>query len=274
MQEISTKVLIIKPKDKILISEVFIKQKCSLDVKIKWSVSTVCNSERRRFNLTKSHYDKNAFIGGHEAIGVLVNEYNIQEIYALMPHSNCLTRNEEIKCPACLSHNENLCTRMRHAGLDADTPSGFAKQMFVPKNQLYDVSDVDIELAPFLEPLACVVRSWGRIGFEYSSGENIINIIGGGPIGCLHAFYINKINKKNRINIVEIDPKRRNVLKEIYRDVKNISIVDNSYKSLSDVSVMAASNSDAYIRTVNLTKKDGTVMLFSGFNDLSFEFSV
>ena len=156
MQTLSTKVLIIKPKDKVLISEIFIKQKSSLDVKTKWLVSTVCNSERRRFNLTKSHDDKNAFIGGHEAVGVIESEHNIQKFYALMPHSNCLTRSEKLKCPACLSNNENLCTRMRHAGLDEDTPSGFAKQMFVPKNQLYDISDIDLELAPFLEPLACV----------------------------------------------------------------------------------------------------------------------
>jgi len=270
METLTTEALIIKPKDSVFIKDISIDKKDSFEVKTTWTVSSVCNSERRRFNLTKSHTDSNAFVGGHEAVGVIDGEHYLEKSYALLPHSNCLTRNEKIKCPACHNNSENLCGHMRHAGLDENTPSGFVKQMFVPKSQLYDVSEIDLEIAPFLEPLSCVIRSWEKISFDYTSGVNEINIVGGGPIGCLHALYVNKINKKNKINIIEKNVVRRSVLKNIFMDVKNIRIIDGDSETLSDVSVMAASDNDAYKTTVSLTKKEGTIILFSGFDDLSF----
>ena len=158
---------------------------------------------------------------------------------------------------------------MRHAGLDKGTPSGFAKQMFVPRSQLYDVSELDLEVATFLEPLSCVVHSWTNIITHYESGENIINIVGGGPIGCLHALYMNKVNNKNQLNLLENNIKRRKFLEKIFNNIENISAVDEDFDILSDVAVMAASNSSAYKKTVEVIKKGGTVILFSGFDDRS-----
>ena len=47
------KALIIKPKDKVSIEEISIKPKRESDVLVKWDISSVCNSERRRFNFNK-----------------------------------------------------------------------------------------------------------------------------------------------------------------------------------------------------------------------------
>ena len=193
METLTTDALIIKPKDSVVIKDISIDKKDFFEVKTTWTVSSVCNSERRRFNLTKSHTDSNAFVGGHEAVGVTNGEHYLEKSYALLPHSNCLTRNEKIKCPACHNNSENLCGHMRHAGLDENTPSGFVKQMFVPKSQLYDVSEIDLEIAPFLEPLSCVIRSWEKISFDYMSGVNEINIVGGGPIGSEFAQCFNRL---------------------------------------------------------------------------------
>jgi threonine dehydrogenase-like Zn-dependent dehydrogenase len=266
---INTRALIVEPKKNIYFDNITLKANNISEVKTEWYISSVCNSERRRYNLTKSHTDDNPFVGGHEAIGNIKSESYIKNRYALLPHSNCMTRNEKIKCHACLENRENLCQYMRHAGLDGGTPSGFTNEMFVPKSQLYNVSELDEQIAPFLEPLSCVVHSWRQAQFNISSVNNVINIIGGGPIGCLHALYLNKINKTNKINIIEINLQRFHTLERIFSDIENINIYNGECDMLADISVMAASNSSAYLDTVKLTKIDGKILLFSGFDDVT-----
>ncbi len=271
MKSLNTDVLLIKPKENVFLKNIKIEQKNQSEVKTTWLVSSVCNSERRRFNLTKSHNQLNTFVGGHEAVGFLEDEFYVKRNYALLPHSNCLTRNDALKCPACFNNKENLCTRMQHAGLDENTPSGFANQMYVPKSQLFDVTDIDLEISPFIEPLSCVIHSWEKVSTQVKSNISTVNIVGGGPIGCLHAFYLIKIYKNNiKINLIEKNYKRYEVLRKIFSNYKNITIANNDEIKLSDISVMSASNNSAYKKTVNLTKKEGTVILFSGFDDLNF----
>ena len=271
MSHITTLGLFIAPQADLSFQNIKIFKHQETDIEVDWKISAVCNSERRRFNLTKSHHDRQAFVGGHEAVGVMPLSGGNQACFVLLPHSNCVTRNELDKCPACLNNSENLCSRMRHAGLDENTPSGFTHKMIVPESQLYEVTNIDVHFAVFLEPLACVIHSWDKVSFDYKTGKNVINIIGGGPIGCLHALLLNKVNSQNRINIFENNVKRLNTLKTIFAAYKNISIHNNYIDELADVSVMAASNSSAYECSCNLTKENGSVLLFSGFDDIDFQ---
>ena len=270
MATIKTEALLITPGSEVCIKEISLRQRNAKELETTWFASSVCNSERRRFNLTKSHDDVKTFIGGHEAIGILSEDTYIKKYYALLPHSNCMTRNEKNKCLACTNGAENLCSDMRHAGLDEGTPSGFTEKMFVPKSQLYDVTDIDPEIAAFLEPLACVMHSWEKVGFDYENGSNVINIVGGGPIGCLHALYANKKNDQNQVFIFEENLDRFNTLNKRFKDIENITITHGDVYKSSDITVMAASNNSAYEKSVNVTKTGGTVLLFSGFDDLSY----
>lgn len=264
------KALFIEPKKDIYFKNLNIKNNNDDDVLIKWTTSSVCNSERRRFNLTKSAGDKNLFIGGHEAVGIIESENYIKKKYALLPHSNCLTRGEKDKCDDCGQGKENLCSKMRHAGLDKDTPSGFTDKMFVSRSQLFDVTDLKTEIAPFLEPFSCVLRSWKLANTNIKKGDLSVAVIGGGPIGCLHAFYVDKQNKKNKVTIVESCNDRRKVLKKVFSDYHNINIEDNSINEHHDITVMASSDTSAYKESFRLLKDDGYLILFSGFNDPSF----
>lgn len=270
MDCLNTQGLLITPRKDVALQDIKIDKNHESDVQISWAISTVCNSERRRFNLTKSHHDLRSFVGGHEAVGVASLNIDNQTPFVLLPHSNCITRKELDKCPACMKNAENLCSRMRHAGLDENTPSGFTQQMFVPKTQLYEVPNIDINIAAFLEPLSCVLHSWDKVSFDFQKGINVINIIGGGPIGCLHALLLHKINGENRINIFEKNLDRLKTLVKIFAPFKNISIYSHDIDELADVSVMAASNNSAYERCLSLTKQNGIVLLFSGFDNLDF----
>lgn len=270
MKAEKTQAVLISPKQDVIIKDIELQKSDSAELKLSWLISAVCNSERRRYNLTKSHEDDKSFIGGHEAVGRIEPEDDKALHYALLPHSNCITRNERAKCPACSNNVENLCSRMRHAGLDENTPSGFTKQMYVSPNQLFDLSKVDLDLAVFFEPLACVIHAWEKVKPQYNKFANTINIVGGGPIGCLHALYLNKVQTDNIIKIFEHNNERRVVLRQIFKNFKNITVHDDQSNDLGDITVMAASNNSAYEQSVHRTKLDGTVLLFSGFDDYSF----
>ena len=270
-KKIKIKALLITPKDKVFFKNIDLSSKKDSDVIVKWHISSVCNSERRRYNLTKSKDDKESFIGGHEVIGSIIEENYPRRTYALLPHSNCLTRNENNLCISCENGNENLCLSMRHAGLDNGEPSGFSDMMSLTRSQLLEVSELDLHLAPFLEPLSCVIRSWRISKINISSLINNIGIIGGGPIGCLHAFYVNKINNKTKITIVESNASRVNVLKEVFKGYDNVVIKDNSIDEKFDVTVMAASSSSAFNESIRLLKPKGKCILFSGFNTTTYK---
>ena len=84
MDIINTKALIVEPKKNIHFENITLKKNNTSEVKIEWHISSVCNSERRRYNLTKSHTDDNSFVGGHEAIGYIKDEVYIKNRYALL----------------------------------------------------------------------------------------------------------------------------------------------------------------------------------------------
>ena len=62
MKNIITEALIINPKQDVFFSNIQVVQKEISEMKTNWIISSVCNSERRRFNLTKSHHDSNSFV--------------------------------------------------------------------------------------------------------------------------------------------------------------------------------------------------------------------
>ncbi len=262
--------LIIEPKKEVYFKELEINNNEDSNVIIKWAISSVCNSERRRYNLTKSKNDTKFFIGGHEAVGSIESENYIKRIYALLPHSNCLTRGLKKRCKNCESGKENLCVNMKHSGLDSDTPSGFTDKMFVNRSQLFDVTDLKLEIAPFLEPFSCVLRSWKLAKTDIKKGGKNVGIIGGGPIGCLHALYVNQENESNNIIIVESSEIRRKVLRSIFKKFSNIFIQGDEIKNKFDITVMASSDTSAYTRSFELLKNSGILILFSGFNDTDF----
>jgi threonine dehydrogenase-like Zn-dependent dehydrogenase len=271
VNKLKVNALVIEPLKKVYFKDIFLSKKNKSDVKIDWAVSSVCNSERRRYNLTKSAFDDKPFIGGHEAVGYISEESYPKKRYALLPHSNCLTRNDPEKCISCENQTENLCKKMRHAGLDNNEPSGFSDMMFVNRSQLFDVSDIKLEISSFLEPLSCVVRSWNLTKANIKNKNLSVGIIGGGPIGCLHALYLNQMNNKSEVFIIESSDSKREILKDIFKEISNVKILDNSISDKFDITVMASSSSSGFEECSRLLKPKGKLILFSGFNNTNYQ---
>ena len=231
------------------------------DVLVKWQVSCVCASERRRFNLKKSHSDFKKFIAGHESVG----SSDGKNLFVLLPHSNCITRNEKVICPSCEEGKYNLCRCMNHAGLCSTEPGGLSEVAYVPKKQLLEVKNLAPNLAVFTEPLSCVLRSWKKV---QRSKKDSIAIVGLGPIGCLHYVYSSILYPDSEFFLFEENLERIETFKKIFKE-PNYTV--NPKKCEVDISVMANSTSTGFEKAKKYVKKNGVLILFSGFNDISYK---
>lgn len=233
---------------------------------VKWKVSCVCASERRRFNLKKSHSDFNKFIAGHESVGYISDDKDSKQLFVLLPHSNCITREESLKCSSCQTGDYNLCKCMNHAGLSSSEPGGLSEYSSVPANQLLEIKDVPEDVAVFTEPLSCVLRSWKKIK---NHKKQKVGIVGLGPIGCLHYLYSTLLYPDTQFFLFEKNEKRVEIFKKAFKN--NNNYVVNIPADDLDISIMANSNSDGFEASRKCVKKEGAVLLFSGFNEAAYK---
>jgi L-iditol 2-dehydrogenase len=86
------------------------------------------------------------------------------------------------ECRRCRRGRETLCERFRASNLD---PGGFAEQVRVPAelvSELLPIDGLDADVATFVEPLACVLRSQQRAGL--APGDSLL-VVGAGTQGLL-----------------------------------------------------------------------------------------
>ncbi len=124
---------------------------------------------------------------GHEIVGEIAEidqECNIVEgdLVQVWPGIACGI------CRPCLRGNDNQCERMKILGFNRD--GGFAELVALPKEcisrgmNLIDRRAINLDVISLAEPLACCLN--GQELTAISEGD-VVLIIGGGPIGCLHA---------------------------------------------------------------------------------------
>ena len=256
-----SKSLVINPlENKLLFEDRTIKSKSNKKL-VKWSVGSVCASERRRFNKQKSHSDLSPFVAGHESVGRIEGE---ESLYILLPHSNCITRGDKTQCSSCATGEYNLCKCMNHAGLASSEPGGLSQYANVAKSQLLKCEDLKPEYAVFTEPLACVIRSWKK---TEECSKKKIGVIGAGPIGCLHFLYGKIKEPDSEFYIFEEDEARVKTFEKVFSD---FDYVMNADVSNLDFTIMANSVSKGFEKSKEILRKDGALVLFSGFNEVNY----
>jgi len=123
---------------------------------------------------------------GHEMVGRIVeidanSRLTKGELLQVWPGIACG------KCRPCLRGADNRCSDIKIMGFNCD--GGFAQLLALPEQSLSgDVNllpgNVDPALAALAEPLACCINGQERACV--SKGDHVL-ILGGGPIGALHA---------------------------------------------------------------------------------------
>jgi len=153
---------------------------------------------------------------------------------------------------------------MNHAGLASGEPGGLSQASNVPETQLLECNNLSAELAVFTEPLACVIRSWKKVS---ECEKKKIGIVGLGPIGCLHFLYGKIQYPDAKFYLFEKDNERAAMFNRVF---KGYEYCINENASDLDFSIMANSTSTGFEDSKKLLKKDGSLLLFSGFNEVNY----
>ncbi|MCX6678516.1 MAG: alcohol dehydrogenase catalytic domain-containing protein [Methanothrix sp.] len=154
---------------------------------------------------------------GHEMVGRIV-EMDADSILAegdnvqLWPGIACG------KCRPCQRRADNRCRRIKIMGFNCD--GGFAELLALPKESISCgvnllPGNVDPALAALAEPLACCIN--GQEQARVCQGDRVL-ILGGGPIGALHAL-LAELHGAEKIIVAERLPSRIRLLEKHTRAV-------------------------------------------------------
>ncbi len=177
------------------------------------------------------------------------------------------------KCFYCSMHQPNLCEHLDESIVGFTWPGSYAEYVEIPerivRQNTFQVPDgIALDSVASLEPLACVVHGWDLVG-DMPNGTAII--IGGGPIGLLHA-QLARLNGANQVVLCDVVPQR---LREAEKLGVNVTINSASENLLdrvlsltnrrgADIVVEAVGRRETWESTIGLVRTGGTVLLFGG----------
>ena len=177
------------------------------------------------------------------------------------------------KCFYCLMHQPNLCEHLDESIVGFTWPGSYAEYVRIPerivRQNTFQVPDgVPLESVASLEPLACVVHGWDLVG-QVPGGTAVI--IGGGPIGLLHA-QLARLNGAKQVAMCDVVPERLREAEKIGVDTAINSANENLVERVlrltdgrgADIVVEAVGRGETWESTIGLVRKGGKILLFGG----------
>lgn len=239
---------------------------------VKNQIALTCGTDVKMFK--RGHpLAKPPQIMGHEfagtvfAVGAGVGDFKVDMKVVSANSAPCK------KCFYCLMHQPNLCERLDEGILGFTWPGSYAEYVRIPErivhqNTFQVPDDVPMESVASLEPLACVVHGWDLVG-NMQSGTAVI--IGGGPIGLLHA-QLARLNGASQVVLCDVVEQRLAEAEKIGVKVTINSVSENPLERIlsltdgrgADTVVEAVGRRETWESTVGLVRKGGRVLLFGG----------
>jgi L-iditol 2-dehydrogenase len=242
-------------------------------VTLKVNACAVCGYDVRVFRHGHRKVSPPVILG-HELCGEIQSEVRVDgniiregSRVALCPLLPCLN------CPYCKSNDYNLCMNLREIGSTSD--GGFAQYVAVPE-QIIRIGglvpvpeDLTDEEAALLEPLACCMNSFSRMG-PVARGSSAV-IVGDGPMALLHLQLFKRLSS-SKVAIIGRIPQRMEKARAMGAD----AVFDYSKGTVADVLdfsstcrgagavVVATSNPAAFELAIKVAAKNSKINLFAG----------
>ena len=209
---------------------------------------------------------------GHEVVGEIVkkgkniSKFEIGDRVITAIHVPCFT------CHYCNKGHYTICEQFRTNNID---PGGFAEFIRIPELHLNHLThkvsnNVTDEEATLIEPIACCLH--GLKQADIRPNDSVL-IMGAGTIGILHA-QLAKIKGANKVIVSDMSKfklqKALNVGCDYAINIKEKNIIDEVNKITDgqgvDVIVIAAGVSSLVADAVNMVRRAGKIIVFSGFD--------
>ena len=176
-------------------------------------------------------------------------------------------------CFYCLMHQPNLCEHLDECIVGFTWPGTYAEYVRIPErivhqNTFQIPEGMALENVASLEPLACVVHGWDLV--DSVPGGSVV-IIGGGPIGLLHA-QLARLNGARSVILCDVVEQRLREAERVGVDITvnsgNVDLVNRILELTehrgADLVVEAVGRPETWETASRLARKGGSVLLFGG----------
>lgn len=162
------------------------------------------------------------------------------------------------RCNFCLSGFENRCPDRVSIGLDCD--GGFAQMVSVPRRHAVPL-DLDVDLAPLIEPLACCVHAVRMLHVEKN---DLALVVGAGPMGILSMWTLKAHGA--RVVVCQRSERRRRLADELGADAvcRPDDPVEKMMEARPQFAIVTAPGSPAIKHALKSVVVGGTVHAFAG----------
>lgn len=236
------------------------------EIVVRMKVCGLCGSDLEKTTIS---YGMGSTRLGHEPVGEIAkvgdNITGFKEMERVFTHHH-------VPCYSCYycSHNaETMCDSYQLNNLE---PCGLSEEFLVSSMHIQRggvlklPTSVTDEEASLIEPLACCIRALNKCDLK---GIDDIVIMGAGPVGIMNALLARDAGVKR---VILIDPnefrlefgKRMGfeVLHPINDEEKTRSIKDVLSGRGADLVVVATGNQNAFIQSLKMLRKGGSIVLF------------
>lgn len=208
---------------------------------------------------------------GHEMVGRIVHVGAQVEGFALGERITLATTLACGQCPHCKLGLGNLCPHAKPISYDYD--GAFAEYVAIPPlalsggNVITVPDSIPDEVAALSEPLSCALNAQELARLK--AGDAVL-ILGGGPLGALHAELAKALGAKE-VMVVEISEPRLTML----RALRHVLVIDGAHEDVAsvvksrtgglgaDVVIVCAPRREAMEQAIHYTRKGGTVSFFA-----------
>ena len=223
----------------------------------------ICSSDiERAMNNGAYHYP---LIMGHELAGIITKKgnclekyFSVGDIVSIFPLLPCFI------CNACRIKEYALCSNYNYYGSRCN--GGFSEKLIVKKWNLKKIpSNVSIENAALLEPMAVVVHAINKMNLDKNRPTNIC-ILGAGFLGLIALQILNFKFPKCKVTIVDRNSYKLEIANSKLVETKLInSEIDleefaNNKTNAFDSIIEFAGNSETYLASIKLCKQKGIIV--------------